>query len=68
MENKEKFLKLAKVAEITSLGETSIKRLINKGQFPKPIKLSARRNAWLEHEVHDWMKKKIENSRPSREV
>jgi predicted DNA-binding transcriptional regulator AlpA len=30
-------------------------RLWRVGKFPKPIKLSATRNAWTEQDIDDWM-------------
>jgi prophage regulatory protein len=34
-------------------------RLWNAGQFPKPIKVSASRNAWLESEIDGWIEQRI---------
>jgi prophage regulatory protein len=34
-------------------------RLWTKGKFPKPVKLSASRNAWLETEVDAWIKQHV---------
>lgn len=33
--------------------------LIQKGEFPKPIKLSERSSAWLESEVQAWIDARI---------
>jgi predicted DNA-binding transcriptional regulator AlpA len=34
-------------------------RLWTTGKFPKPIKLSASRNAWLEADIDAWIKARI---------
>ena len=30
-------------------------RKVREGSFPRPIKLGANRNAWIEKEVDDWL-------------
>lgn len=34
-------------------------RLWNAGQFPRPMKLSRSRNAWLESEIDAWIKARV---------
>jgi prophage regulatory protein len=34
-------------------------RLWTKGQFPKPVKLSSSRNAWLARDVDAWIEAKV---------
>jgi prophage regulatory protein len=34
------------------------------GTFPKPIKLSERAVAWVDHEVQEWLESRISASRP----
>ncbi len=34
-------------------------RMIQAGKFPRPIKIGANTNAWLEFEVDDWLKDRI---------
>ena len=38
---------------------THIKRLINEGKFPKPIKLSDWRRAFVEEEIDAWIAERI---------
>ena len=54
-----KLKKLPEVRAITSLSRPHIYALIQKGEFPKPVKLSERSSAWVESEVQDWIDKKI---------
>lgn len=48
-------LRLTQVSEITGLSKTQIYRLIKRGQFPVPAKLSARVVAWEERTVDKWL-------------
>ena len=34
-------------------------RLWNAGRFPKPIKMSSSRNAWLESEIDGWIEARL---------
>ena len=48
-------LSLTSVKEVTSLGRTSIYDGIKNGEFPKPIKLGARRVGFLESGIAAWI-------------
>jgi prophage regulatory protein len=43
----------------TGLHETRINGLIASGQFPRPVKLSSRRQGWLESELIVWQQARI---------
>jgi prophage regulatory protein len=45
--------------QYTGLAETRLKELIDAGEFPKPVKVSQRRNAWLESEIISWQQARI---------
>lgn len=50
--------KLRDVSEVTAatgLSRSSIYRAIRSGEFPKPIKISASRVAWIEDELEGWI-------------
>lgn len=51
-----KYLKISQVSNLTTLSKSSIYELIKNGQFPKSNLIGARRVAWLESEVHDWIR------------
>ena len=55
-----KIIKLSTVKDITALSSATIYRLIQKGEFPKQIKLSERSSGWLLDEIHAWLDKKID--------
>ena len=67
MTDKLKIIKLPRVMEMTTFCRTTIYRLIEKGKFPKQIKLAERTSGWLEDEVLNYLDDKI-NSRNSKAV
>ena len=54
-----KIIKLQEVKKMTSLSVSSIYRLASQGRFPKPIKLAQRSSGWLEQEILDFLKERI---------
>ena len=60
-------LKLKDVLSKTGLGKTSLYKLINLSEFPKPISLGLRSVGWLESEIEAWIQDKI-NARDRRAV
>ncbi len=34
-------------------------RKVKQKEFPKPIKLGGKRNAWLKSDIDDWLKSKV---------
>lgn len=47
-------------AKGVTISRATLWRLIKKGEFPKPIKTSKSRNAWVESEIDAWMRSRIE--------
>jgi prophage regulatory protein len=52
------------IESITGLSRSTIYDLIKKGQFPKPIKLTARAVAWSRADVLAWVEKKLASAVP----
>ena len=52
---KPNLLNRQKVQSKTTLSRSSIYELIARGEFPKPVKISGRRVAWLESSVDAWI-------------
>ncbi|MBW9334618.1 AlpA family phage regulatory protein [Herbaspirillum sp. RU 5E] len=50
-----KALNIKQVAEKLSLGQSTIYRMISKGEFPRPFSLGGNRTAWLEEDVDRWL-------------
>ena len=45
------------------LSRSTIYLRISKGTFPKPVSLGGRSVGWLQAEIDDWIKQRIEDSR-----
>lgn len=54
------------VRRLTSLSVTSIYRLMKRDQFPRPIRISQMRVAWLLSEVCDWIEQRAKKQRAAR--
>lgn len=52
----ESLLKLQTVIEVTGMSESTIKRRISDGSFPKPIRLGTRCVRWVAGQVSDWLR------------
>ena len=48
-------LRLKHVMDVTGLGRSTIYSLIDKGEFPRQIKLAPRAVGWLEEDVFSWL-------------
>jgi prophage regulatory protein len=48
-------LRLSVVCDKTGLGETALRQMIGRGQFPAPFKIGQRAIAWLESDVDAWI-------------
>ncbi len=52
-------LKIQTVIEVTGLSESSIRRKVRVGEFPKPIKDGTRCTRWVAGSVSNWLRAKI---------
>ncbi|MCF1444674.1 AlpA family transcriptional regulator [Ralstonia pseudosolanacearum] len=50
-----KAINIKQVAEKVSLGQSTIYRMIAKGEFPKPFSLGTNRTAWLDEDIDAWL-------------
>ena len=48
-------LKLKEISSLTKLSSSTIYRLVQAGEFPRPIKLAAHASGWLESDIEDWI-------------
>ena len=55
-----RLMKLKEVIEMTRLAKSTIYKLQSEDKFPKSVTLSARAVAWVESEVQDWIREKVE--------
>lgn len=58
----DKFVDMAFITHLTGLTDKWFYKLIQLGEFPKPIKLG-RSSRWLESEVEVWLQERITDSR-----
>lgn len=58
-------LRLPQVKVRVGLSRSSIYAAIADGRFPQSIQLGARAVGWLESEVEDWVRQRVELSRRS---
>ena len=58
----QRLIRLPQVKAMVGLGTTAIYDKINKGEFPRPIKLG-RSSRWIESEVQAWISQQIQTSR-----
>jgi prophage regulatory protein len=59
MDRSRKFLRLPSVSEKVGLSRSQIYKLIQQGEFPKPIKLGPKISVWIEEKLEAWMDAKI---------
>ncbi len=58
-----RLLRISEVQARTSLGRSTIYRWAAEGRFPAPVWLSDRVVRWIEAEVDEWVRKRLEKSR-----
>jgi prophage regulatory protein len=59
-DNSFSFLRLPQVKQRTGLSRSTIYARMRNGDFPSPINLGARAVAWLDHEVEDWIRERVD--------
>lgn len=58
--DQERLLALKVVTDRTSLSRMSVLRAVDRGDFPKPLRLSTQRIAWRESDVAAWINSRVE--------
>ena len=61
----DKMVDMKFITEFTGLTDKWFYKLIQDGDFPKPIKLG-RSSRWMQSEVEAWLQARIDASRPQR--
>lgn len=54
-----KILRLPQVMSQTGLARSTIYKLIDAGDFPKPIPIMKRTVGWLESEIEEWICERV---------
>jgi prophage regulatory protein len=52
-------LRLPEVLSRTKLSRSKLYEELDRGRFPKPIKIGERINAWADGEVEDWIQARL---------
>ena len=60
------FYSAAQVSGITTFSVVQIRRLVRRGEFPPPVRLSEKRVAWSRSDVDDWVTSKLRRPRDLR--
>ena len=55
MGSNEKIIKIHQVVEIVGISRSSIYDMVQRGDFPKQVKLGVRSSGWLKSEVDCWI-------------
>ena len=59
-------LRLPAVKARTGLGRSSIYSYIERGDFPKPVRLGERAVGWVESQIDGWVEGRIQASKAAR--
>jgi prophage regulatory protein len=59
-------LRLPKVKERTGQSRSTIYAAVAQGTFPAPVPLGPRAVGWVEEEVEDWIRRRIEARRSAK--
>lgn len=55
----DRLLTMGEVRERVPFSKVHIYRLIDRGDFPRQIRLTERRVAWIESEIHAWISERL---------
>lgn len=62
-DKKLKLIKLPEVLALCAISKTTLYRLVNEGDFPKPVQLSGKRSvAWRFREIEAWIESRVSTS------
>lgn len=59
LSNRQCLLSSKQVLELVPVSKTQLYRLINAGQFPKPVPIGRHRVGFLESEINDWIESRL---------
>lgn len=60
-------LRMVEVVRLTGISDSTIKRMVIDGRFPKPMRLSPRRIGWQAREVKVWIRQLDDQRRAPRQ-
>lgn len=56
-------LNIAEVVDLVGVSRATIYRMIDSGEFPRPVRITTRRVVWVRAEIDAWMDEKMEARR-----
>jgi prophage regulatory protein len=56
LDTDDRILRIGNVLKLTGLSRSTLYRKVQRGEFPKQIKLSERCAGWRQSSVHAWMR------------
>lgn len=68
MQRKDRLLTLAEVEAQTGLKKSTIYLLMKRSEFPRQIKVTAKKAAWVESEVLHWIGTRVDQSRANEQI
>ncbi len=54
-----RFIRIKEVLAICGKSRSSVYEAMQKGEFPKPVKLGGRSSAWVKSEIEQWVQARI---------
>jgi len=57
------FLRISDVTKVTGFSRSQIYNLMRKGLFPRQVQIGPKSVAWLDSEISEWIKERIQQSR-----
>jgi prophage regulatory protein len=54
-----RFIRIKEVLTICGKSRSSVYEAVQKGEFPKPVKLGGRSSAWVKSEIEEWVQARI---------
>lgn len=58
-----RMLRLPQVCMMTGLGRSMIYQMESEGRFPRRVPIGVRAVGWVEGEIQDWLRERIESRR-----
>ena len=56
-------LRMPKVTQLTGLSRSTIYRMVDRGEFPRPVPLTSRTVAWSSSEIDRWIQERLAGPR-----
>ena len=52
---KERLFRIGEVLEITGLSKSVLYEMVNRGDFPRPLRIGLRAVAWRQEDIQQWL-------------